>query len=306
MAGQLVLKSQNAVSDIIGLLDIQYYIDRVTQDGGVINNTAELLEAFSFIYASGISLDKIVSATNPMWGIKKNASNVVSKLYSLFDPAGDIDFATSGTIKPMYDVTNKFPSVYFGGSESCYGKLFGLFNATASVSTVTVNAIPVGVAYGSLLSFPVSLVWSESNFRADAATSPANYLTLARSIIKPSTTDVNSATWWNTVAVSTSNVGSATTAINASAKPIAAYMSTQTGLDILSHAGSVAHGSIPPDNSKRLTNLTFQLGISVNGSGVLTGNIVSHFFENWVFRDTSITETLLITQRVNNKYYNKV
>lgn len=306
MSRQLVLKSQNAVSDFSTLPDVQYYVDRVIAEGGTIGNTVELHEAFTFIFQNSISADKVVSATNPAWGIKKNAEGVVLKLYSLFDPAGDIVFNTSGSIKPRFNETHNFTSVYFGGSSSCYGKLAGIFDIEDSLATVTVNAIPVGVPYGTQLAMPVSLVWSEKEFRDASASSPSNYLALSRSILRPTTTNTNPAEWFNSIAVSTSSAGSLASAVNQPAKPIAAYMSLSTGLDILNDFGSVAHSALPANNADRTKNLTFQLGVSLDGTGNLSGNIVSHFFENWVLRDVSINETVLFTQRVNEKYYNKL
>lgn len=307
MSGQLVLKSQNAVTDISALPDIQYYINRVLSDGGEIVNEAELLEAFAFIYTSGLTSDHVVSATNPSWGIKKTSDGIVEKLYNLFDPVGDILFATSGTIKPRYNTTKKYPSVYFGGSTGCYGKLASLFDVTKSIATVTVNATPLDAAYGTALSMPVSLVWSEKNLKDDGAISTNDYITMGRSINRPTTTNTNPAEWFNSVTLGGLVVGSTNTAINEQAKPIAAYYNPATGLDILGPMGSVAH-SVPANiNTRRLTNLTFNLGVSVNAEGsALAGNIVSHFFENWILRDVSIENTLLFTQRVNNKFYNKI
>ncbi|HDX6108876.1 TPA: hypothetical protein RP438_004157, partial [Acinetobacter baumannii] len=46
MAGQLVLKSQNAVDNIIDLPDINFYINRVVADGGIIYDTNALLDVF--------------------------------------------------------------------------------------------------------------------------------------------------------------------------------------------------------------------------------------------------------------------
>lgn len=307
MSGQLVLKSQNAVTDISALPDIQYYINRVLNDGGEIISEAELLEAFAFIYSSGLTSDHVVSATNPSWGIKKTSDGVVEKLYNLFDPVGDILFNASGAVKPRYDTTKNFPSVYFGGSTTCYGKLAGLFDVTKSIATVTVNAIPFGVAYGTQLAMPVSLVWSEKNLKDDGATSTSGYITMGRSIARPTTTNTNPAEWFNSITLEGLAIGNASTAPNAQAKPIAAYYDPATGLDILGTTGSVAHSAPASINTRRLTNLTFNLGVSANAGGTaLAGNIVSHFFENWILRDVSINNTLLFTQRVNNKFYNKI
>ena len=307
MSGQLVLKSQNAVTDISALPDIQYYINRVLSDGGEIVNEAELLEAFAFIYTSGLTSDHVVSATNPSWGIKKTSDGIVEKLYNLFDPVGDILFATSGTIKPRYNTTKNFPSVYFGGGTECRGKLAGLFDVTKSIATVTVNAIPFNVTYGTQLIMPVTLVWSEKNFKDDGVTSPSDYITIGRTIMRPNITNTNPSEWWNSVAVGGLAIGSTNTAINEQAKPIAAYYNPATGLDILGPMGSVAHSGPANINTRRLTNLTFNLGVSINGEGsAFAGNIVSHFFENWILRDVSIENTLLFTQRVNTKYYNKI
>jgi len=306
MSGQLVLKSQNAVSDISDLPDIQYYIARVEADGGVINNRSELLEAFAFFYSSGVGSDKVVSATNPSWGIKKTEAGVVTKLYSLFGVIGDIVFATSGTIKPLYDTTNNFPSVYFGGSVSCYGKLSGVFNVQSSVAIVTVNAVPTGVPYGESVTMPIGIIWSEKNYVADGASSTADYITVSRAIFRSAPTNTDPSTWWNSVAQSALTIGNFSVAPNVKAKPIAAHLSVTSGLDIVTENGAVANRAASANNTRRLSDLTFLLGVSVSASGAASGAAVSHFFENWVVRDITIAQTQIFTKRVSTKYYNKV
>lgn len=60
MAGQIVLKSQNAIDNLADLPDINYYINRVKADGGVIYNMNALLDVFAFIYSKTLLIQKFL------------------------------------------------------------------------------------------------------------------------------------------------------------------------------------------------------------------------------------------------------
>ncbi len=77
MAGQIVLKSQNAIDNLADLPDINYYINRVKADGGVIYNMNALLDVFAFIYSKNITDSEVFSAINPAWGLNTTLPQVI-------------------------------------------------------------------------------------------------------------------------------------------------------------------------------------------------------------------------------------
>lgn len=91
----LVLKSDSKFtgSEIVkGYTD---YLNRVEADGGSIFSKTAIIEALLFCSKYNINESNMFSATSINWGYKEVDGNIV-KLYSLFNPDGDIQ-AVSGT-----------------------------------------------------------------------------------------------------------------------------------------------------------------------------------------------------------------
>ncbi|MDC5023915.1 hypothetical protein OHW20_02480 [Acinetobacter baumannii] len=312
MAGQLVLKSQNAVDNIIDLPDINFYINRVVADGGIIYDMNALLDVFSFIYANGISEGEVFSAVNPAWGIKYDAGTKnVTKLYSLFDPVGDLEVkATSLPIK-LDTTTYPFPSVYLGGSNGTYLKSLGLASNVENVGSAYAIVIPslndYGIGAGT--AFPVNVLWSAKNYgETGGGGSVTPYVAYSNIVQRPDTSNNTPAQWWQvyTAFGGTGTLGSSGSTLYQSARPFGAFFGPNNG-KLFNNGTQLLTDSTVTVGPNQKNNLELRLGGTVTNGGIAGSSyLLGSVIENWAMVNTSEEHMSAISKRINDKYYSNL
>ncbi|MBU0426226.1 hypothetical protein [Acinetobacter baumannii] len=308
MAGQIVLKSQNAIDNLADLPDINYYINRVKADGGVIYNMNALLDVFAFIYSKNITDSEVFSAINPAWGVKYDpATGNISKLYSLFDPAGDLKaFGGSLPIKLQNDLG--VPSAYLGGSQNTYLKAAGTVSGVETIGYATAAVIPQLSNYGAGAgtNFPLGLLWSrEAHDAADPVGSVTPYVAASWYVGRPDTSNITLSQWTEYFSVfsSTGSAGSNALTGYENAKPLSAFADTG-GLRVYKNGLQVLFDSTVTQTPIHKDKLELLIGATVTGTGApATTYFLGHFIENWVLVNTASEKMIEISKRINDKYY---
>lgn len=306
MSGQLVLKSQNAVDNIIDLPDINFYINRVVDDGGIIYDMNALLDVFSFIYANGISESEVFSVVNPAWGIKydKNSGKVL-KLYSIFNESGDM-IVTNGTIPAKLNSDLTVPSVYFGGTMTTYMYSVGTVSDVDAFGAATAYLVPQLASYGSSTTFALGLLYSKIDHDANSQSGAASpYTAAAWTLSRPNSTNTTLTSWTNFASAwgATGSVGSNAITGYESAKPLSIYADS-AGLKAFNNGVLVTSDITVTQLQTQKNNLGFWFGSSITANGDQASSyFIGHFFENWVLVNTDSEKLTKISERINDKYY---
>lgn len=101
------------------------YQTRVIADGGIVTNLTSVVAAFEFGIANGITT---TARYSPEWGVKKDGSNKISKLYALEGAAYDLVQAT-GASQPLWvsAAQNSYPAVRCAGGPFLASSAFTLY-----------------------------------------------------------------------------------------------------------------------------------------------------------------------------------
>ncbi|MFW1840050.1 hypothetical protein ACG9XS_16085 [Acinetobacter gyllenbergii] len=306
MAGQIVLKSQNAINDISELPDISYYINRVIEDGGVIYDMSKLLEVFQFIYEKNINDSEVFSAVNPAWGIKYDlASGNVSKLYSLFDPAGDLT-VTAVTFQVKLNNDLPVPTIYLGGSMNTYLKSLGVIADVENFGMATAYSVPVLQSYGGNQSFAIGLLYSKSEHDAHDPNGPSSPYIAATSVLsRPDSNNTNLPSWTNFFGSygATGSVGSNVVTGYENAKPLSCYGDANS-LMAFRNGSLVTSDNTVTQLPTQKKNLGYWFGSSVTPTGQQAASyFLGHLIENWVLVNTTSQKMAEVSKRINDKYY---
>ncbi|MFK7016074.1 hypothetical protein [Acinetobacter baumannii] len=307
MAGQLILKSQNALTDLNALPDLNYYINRVEADGGVIYDKNSLIAAFQFIYANNITEDQCFSALSPSWGVKYDNAATVSKLYNLYGEDGDLLLNTETSTAPKLDKTTyTFPTVYFSGSVNIFGVSKGKFNINQNIVHASAFAIPNSVSYGASVQFPRQVFLNKVGFEADTSPTKSleDYMVSRELYIRDASTNNNPATWQDSVyGYGSRYILGGSTNLYAPFKALSTYVGKDT-IDLYLNGSLLATNTVASANIKatQLQNVNFYFGLLYDNSLTRIRYVLGHLAESWVLLDSTRTVAIAISQRIQQKY----
>lgn len=151
----LILKSKNALIGTVEPLDFVAYKQRVIADGGMIVDEGSVKSAMAFCYAQGITDIMAFSVTSAAWGIKLSGGKP-SKLYSLFNPDGDLDIVVGSS--PAIDFADFESRKVLAMRGSSYNAVMskGAANGVNTAGICVVAKPPTlasGTAYGPGVTF---------------------------------------------------------------------------------------------------------------------------------------------------------
>ncbi|MDO7460710.1 hypothetical protein Q5X55_03010 [Acinetobacter baumannii] len=307
MTGQLILKSQNALSDLNALPDLNYYINRVEADGGVIYDKNALIEAFQFIYINNISEDQCFSALSAAWGVKYDNVGTVSKLYNLFHEDGDLLLNTETSTAPKLDTTTfVFPTVYFSGSVNIFGVSKGKFSITKNMVYASAFSIPTTGSYGASVQFPRQVFLNKVGFNADVSPTKSleDYMFSRELYIRDATTNNAPATWQDSIyAYGSKYILGGATNLYSKFKPISSYIGKDV-VEVYNGGSLLVSNNVAAANIKQshLENINYYFGLIYDNNLTRIRYAIGHLAEAWVLTDTTRDVAIALSNRIKSKY----
>lgn len=290
---QLTLKSTNAVTLAVqDTIDFNYYDQRVKSDGGVVMDTTDLIRAFTLANTLGLTPSKVFSAVSARWGVKYDpVSSSVTKLYSLFGEAGDIEIASpqnvNGTVK-MNTSAYTFPSIYFSGNHGNRGVSKGIYkhSATKNIASCSVTgraSVTTDVLRGEAFS---------------TLTDVGDTYQLLDSYLFRATTEEQLKYY----AQSFHRSGSIATTENFTDLAAIGTFTNESKLEL--YKNGLLIGSDNTITKTLLTDFKLIIGnrqlVSINVDSALP--LKGNFIENWLLSDVTEATVIALTQAQNQKY----
>ncbi|MDO7454514.1 hypothetical protein Q5X70_08225 [Acinetobacter baumannii] len=304
MGQQLVFKSKNALTDLTAIPDFVSYKSRVESDGGVIYDQQAVLDVLQFIFQNSIPEIDILSATSAAWGVKFDpVTKVITKLYNLFNPAGDI-IIQNGTMNAIHttEVDGK-PSLYAGGSSTLYGYSSGKF-AIANPIAHTIHHVPARSGYGaSALLFPLQTLFNKEGF--DASTDPAkvstDYVAVDQRLTRNATTNNDPNTWneshrfWGASVGVDGNLNGSRIGYASNSLPTGTFIYKDG-------AQSNSNSTAPNIKSTQQADQRLYLMSNFTAAGVRGNYYLGYIFENWLLNNGTDSIAKALSIRAKTKY----
>ncbi|MEI1686990.1 hypothetical protein V8P55_01735 [Acinetobacter baumannii] len=304
MGQQLVFKSKNVLTDLTAIPDFVSYKSRVESDGGVIYDQQAVLEALQFIFQNNIPEVDVLSATSAAWGVKFDPiTKVISKLYNLFNPAGDI-IIQNGTMNALHttEVDGK-PSLYAGGSSTLYGYSTGKFTVLNPL-VHTIHQVPVRSGYGaSALLFPLQTLFNKEGYDAstDSTKVSTDYIAVDQRLTRNSATNNDPNTWNESHRYWGASVG---VDGNLNGNKIGySSIGLATGVNIykdgaLSNSSSV----VPTIKATQKSDQRLYFMSNFTAAGVRGNYYLGYIFENWLINNGTESIAKALSLRAKTKY----
>lgn len=301
----VVLTSGNTLDSSLAPLDFYVYKGRVLADGGIINNEAEVKEAFNFILQNGITESQAFSITSAKWGIKLNGDKP-SKLYSLFGASGDVNITIGVPNSIFYNTTTHgFPVIELKAA-STNGLLSGLVSGVENAGICVVAKAPLlatGASYGTGNSFALGSLGDLSNSASAAVTVDKRLLSLF--FKRNASTDVATAWTYLTYGYGTQGSIDTTAIISDMTKWSHAASFIDTSGMYLYNNGNLAASDLTVIQKPYKDNLNFNIGRERDPQQAALGyasSLYAYVAESWCLVNTTKEVMQAISLRASTKY----